>query len=186
MAKIHPSQKGLVYLSHTEIDDTALQGLTGGNAATLDETYKDIPNGFLAKRFRMWYTWDQDADDLHVLLYLNAPGANEAETELALEQTMADPKDSTNWGQKQIGQRVINSTLFSIANENFAPDSTRSYSGYSGWLYVGAKGGGIPYPNNTGGIGGPEVHAYNYDADTILGTTLISYVYQIEGVWLED
>ncbi len=185
MGQVHSALRGLQRLTGVGASNVTLASLAGGDTATVDEIHKLLTHGFLAKRFRMWFSWIGDATEVEgLLLFLASGGINEAESEIALEDTGAgDPDDHSNYGRGIISNRVIHSTLFAVGQPFFKDAGTTEVQpGYTGWLTVGAKGKGIPYAQDFG----PEIHAWNYSDVALTSAFQLTYYYQIEGVYLND
>ncbi len=181
MASRNPAGKGkLVWLWSLEASSAQLQGLAASDVGSFDSTFVTNAEAFLVKRYRAFGNITLMPLDVNLFVFMNGPGANQAEAEVAIEEEAQDPDDVSNWDLYLRQNRLIVNSIFPILSQPGRIDNDPI--GYdSGWMTVGAKGKGIPFPEGHG----PQLFVYNqginYPADPIHDGFVI-----YEGVYLGD
>ncbi len=181
MASRNPAARGKLVWLWSDLESSAqLQSLAADDVATWDGTFITNAEAFLVKRYRSFGNIRLMPLDVNLLIGLMSAGINAAEAEVALEEEVNDPDDLTNWDAYLRQNRIVVNTLHTVGSQAGRIDNDPvAYD--TGWMTVGAKGKGIPYPEGHG----PTMFVKNFDialpADVIQdGMTIY------EGVYLGD
>ncbi len=181
MATRNPAAPGkLVWLWSLENASSQLQSLAGNDVGSFDSTFTSNAEAFLVKRYRSFGIITLMPLDVSLFIFMNGPGANQAEAEVAIEEEVNDPDDVSNWDAYLRQNRLIVNTIAPIQGRAGRIDNDPvPYD--TGWMTVGARGKGIPFPEGHG----PELFIYN-----LLATLPADPVHDgftiYEGVYLGD
>ncbi len=162
------------------MNSNEFQNLAAQDATSFDSTFVTNAEAFLVKRWRAFGGITLMDLGVNAFIVMTAAGINAAEAEVPIEEEVNDPDDLTNWDAYLRQQRVIWNTLHPLMESRSAIVDVQ-YSYDTGWMTVGAKGKGIPYPEGHG----PQAIIYNqgvqWSADNV-HSGMVLY----EGVYLGD
>ncbi len=102
-------------------------------------------------------------------------GGNVAEAEVALEDTIGDPADLTNWDGYIRNNRILWNSIFTPKDYGGRVDNDPLHFD-SGWISIGRKG--WLYPEDQG----PQIFVYNFHGDALPADILISNYVIYDGV----
>ncbi len=165
---------GLVVLP-VVYDSSGFDSLAPKDVAVVDSALESITRSFLAKQWRIIHFGQ--SGNLAPMFFFGIGGGSAAEQELALETLNIDPTDPSGFSTWADQHMLIWNSIYvpkMSANENNEVTD-------SGWRAFPGKRG-FPFTNGNG----PVLFAYNVTTTTAGADHLMTGIYMLRGVWLDD